>query len=382
MRPPKIIAFLSALDHSGYIKLFCGRPLIHWNLIALEGVSEINKIVVATNSQLIKEACLAFHSKKIEIYNYSPLDTEHDSTTEGIIFKYLSSADFKSRDIFVFIQPDSPFITSIDFKNALDQYMQGKYDSIISAVRVKKFFWDDDGNPLNYKHPKRPDQRHFKGTLMETGAFCISSITHLLRHKNFFYGKIGYHEMPEYTSYHLRELHDWEIHKNLMNRYHIYPKIKFKPIKLFASDVDGVLTDSGKYYTNSGDEFKKFNVQDGKGFEKLRDSGILTCIITAEKTNIVERRAKFLKVDFLFQGVKNKLKVMQSLCRRENIQLKEVAYIGDDENDYDLLSKVGLAACPQNAVPRIKSIHNIVHINKHGGDGAVREFIEDILSFF
>jgi YrbI family 3-deoxy-D-manno-octulosonate 8-phosphate phosphatase len=158
------------------------------------------------------------------------------------------------------------------------------------------------------------------------------------------------------------------------------PDTAFPLIKLFMSDVDGVMTDAGMYYTESGDEFKKFNTHDGMGFQLLREQGIKTAIITSELTHIVERRAAKLKVDYLYQACKNKLQAAQEICSKENISLAEAAYIGDDINCLELLSNVGMAACPDNAVARIKAIPDIIHLGKKGGDGAVREFVEIILN--
>ena len=154
-----------------------------------------------------------------------------------------------------------------------------------------------------------------------------------------------------------------------------------KKIKLFLSDVDGVMTDAGMYYTESGDEFKKFNTHDGMGFELLRKRGIKTGIITSENTKMVSRRAQKLKVDYLYQGKKDggKLAVAKEICIKEGIQLSEVAYIGDDLNCFDLLSNVGIAACPENAVKGIKLIPEIVKISKAGGDGAVRAFVDYLI---
>ena len=155
-----------------------------------------------------------------------------------------------------------------------------------------------------------------------------------------------------------------------------------KTIKLFLSDVDGVMTDAGMYYTESGNEFKKFNTHDGMGFQLLREAGISTGIITSENTNIVTRRAAKLKVDFLYQGHRDggKLAAALEICEKQGISLKEVAYIGDDINCLNLLSAVGLSACPANALEKVKAIPGIVQLNKSGGEGAVREFVELILS--
>lgn len=153
-------------------------------------------------------------------------------------------------------------------------------------------------------------------------------------------------------------------------------------IKLFLSDVDGVMTDAGMYYTESGDEFKKFNTHDGMGFQLLREAGIKTGIITTENTKIVERRAAKLKVDYLYQGkgFGNKLQAALEICSKENISLQEVAYIGDDINCIELLTAVGVAACPANALEKVKAIPNIILLKKNGGDGAVREFIHILLN--
>jgi len=152
-------------------------------------------------------------------------------------------------------------------------------------------------------------------------------------------------------------------------------------IKLFLTDVDGVMTDAGMYYTENGDEFKKFNTHDGMAFNLLREAHIKTGIITTEHTKIVERRAAKLKVDYVYQGAgfKGKLAAALEICEKENISIKDVAYIGDDINCIDLLMAVGIAACPANSTKRVKAIPGIIHLQKNGGEGAIREFVDDYL---
>ena len=153
-------------------------------------------------------------------------------------------------------------------------------------------------------------------------------------------------------------------------------------IKIFLSDVDGVLTDGSMYYTESGDEMKRFHTHDGMAFELLRNAGIKTGIITSEKTKIVERRATKLKVDYLYQGHRDggKLAAALEICKKEGTTLDEVAYIGDDINCKVLLEAVGFKACPSNVRPEIKAILNIHQIETRGGDGAVREYVEYLLN--
>jgi 3-deoxy-D-glycero-D-galacto-nononate 9-phosphatase len=148
--------------------------------------------------------------------------------------------------------------------------------------------------------------------------------------------------------------------------------------KLVLTDIDGVWTDGGMYYDQTGNEWKKFNTSDSAGILFCRTLNIPVGIITSEDTTIVERRANKLKVDYLFQGVKKKLDVATELCERLGISLREVAYIGDDLGDIQLLKAVAIAGSPSNAPEYVKKNSKIITVRK-GGEGAFREFIEKIL---
>lgn len=151
-------------------------------------------------------------------------------------------------------------------------------------------------------------------------------------------------------------------------------------IKLFATDVDGTMTNACMYYAENGLELKKFNFRDGMGFKLLKESGIKTAIITSENTPIVKKRADKLKVDYLSMGNWNKLEFVENICNELDITLDDVAYIGDDINDIELLQSVKYKACPFDAVTKVKNIDGITVLNSKGGEGAVREFIELLLS--
>jgi len=155
-----------------------------------------------------------------------------------------------------------------------------------------------------------------------------------------------------------------------------------RDIKLLLTDVDGVMTDSGMYYSEAGDELKKFNAHDGMGLQLVRHKGIKTGIITSEDTKLVERRFQKLKLDYLYQGKRDggKLASVKEICSIEGITLDNVAYIGDDVNCFELLSAVGLAACPADALDAIKNIPGIIQMKKKGGEGCVREFVEMIMN--
>jgi YrbI family 3-deoxy-D-manno-octulosonate 8-phosphate phosphatase len=362
------------------IKNFCGKPLVYWNLEALENSQNIDKVYVATDCDEIKSVVNSFGFSKVKVYDRDTKNANDTASTESVMLEFLNKSNFNDNDLFFLVQATSPFTQTKDFDEALETLRSKKANSLLTCVRIKRFYWNEDGTPYNYDYKNRPRRQDFDGMLMENGAFYINSIENIKKDKNRLSGKIAIYEMEEFTSVEIDEEDDWIIAEKLMYK-HILSKRPKPTIKLFLSDVDGTLTDAGMYYGENGEEFKKFNTHDGKGFELLRKAGIKTGIITSENTKIVSNRAKKLKVDYLYQGLehKGKLDIAKEICQKEGITLDEVAYIGDDINCKELLQSVGLAACPANALDEIKNISNIIKLSKKGGDGAVRDFVERIL---
>jgi 3-deoxy-D-manno-octulosonate 8-phosphate phosphatase (KDO 8-P phosphatase) len=150
-----------------------------------------------------------------------------------------------------------------------------------------------------------------------------------------------------------------------------------KEIKLLVFDVDGCLTSGQIIYDSNGVESKFFNVKDGLAIKSAQQLGYKTAIITGRNSTIVEKRAKELQIDHLFQGIKNKLEVLENIAAQEGITLENTAAIGDDLNDYKMLKNVGLSFTPHDGAHHIRELVDIVCSEK-GGFGAVREMIEHI----
>jgi len=148
--------------------------------------------------------------------------------------------------------------------------------------------------------------------------------------------------------------------------------------KLVITDIDGVWTDGGMLYDQTGNELKKFNTSDSAGVIFLNALNIPLAIITGEDTKIVARRAEKLNIKLLYQGVSNKVEVARSICNEFNIQLEDCAYIGDDLGDINLLKMVGISCAPANAPSYVKSVVDFVTL-KSGGEGAFREFVERLI---
>ena len=170
------------------------------------------------------------------------------------------------------------------------------------------------------------------------------------------------------------------IDKQLMDR-NLHLKEKTEKIRLILTDVDGVLTNTGIYYGPDGEAFKRYSVRDGMGIERLRKyAGIETIIITGEDTPTVRSRAKKLRMSEFYLGVKNKAEVLEIVKKKNGFVNEEIAYIGDDANDYDIMKLCGFTATPSDGMSFIKEIADYICEAK-GGFGAFREVAELILAF-
>ncbi len=155
-------------------------------------------------------------------------------------------------------------------------------------------------------------------------------------------------------------------------------KKKCNNIKVVLTDVDGVLTDGGMYYSDEGELLKKFNTRDGMAVELLRKNNIPVIFITKEKSKIVLSRAKKLQIKDVFIGIEKKELLLTKICKKYYSNKNNLAYVGDDLNDLNIMKQVGFSACPYNAVSTIRKNSDYVCKSK-GGDGVLREIADLIL---
>ncbi len=155
-----------------------------------------------------------------------------------------------------------------------------------------------------------------------------------------------------------------------------YLKAKIKQVKLLVLDVDGVMTDGGMYFTENGDQIKKYNTKDGMAIMKAIHDGLQVAIISSGfAPKMVEKRAEMLGIQHCIVTREKKIDVLTELLVKLDLKMEQVAMIGDDVNDLEVMKNIGVAACPIDAVNEVKSISHI-HLNKKGGEGCVREFFD------
>jgi 3-deoxy-D-manno-octulosonate 8-phosphate phosphatase (KDO 8-P phosphatase) len=150
-------------------------------------------------------------------------------------------------------------------------------------------------------------------------------------------------------------------------------------IRLVLTDCDGVLTDGGVYYSERGEEMKRFSIRDGMGVERLRARGIISGIMTGEVSPSVRTRAAKLKIEELHLGIKDKPACLREIMARTGLQAEEIAFIGDDTNDVEILGMVGFAACPGDATSFARAVADF-HCQTPGGHGCFRELAEFIIA--
>ena len=166
------------------IKPLAGKPLVCWNIEALEKCDAVDEIVVATDSNEIWETVSYRNYKKVKLYRRSAENACDTASTESVMLEYIEYAELADETIFMLVQATSPMTKTNHFEEALKQYAEGKYDSMLTCVRNYRFFWSEDGKSLNYDYRNRPRRQDFKGVLMENGAFYINTVGNIMRDGN------------------------------------------------------------------------------------------------------------------------------------------------------------------------------------------------------
>ena len=390
------------------IKLLNGKPLVYWTVAAACDCDYIDRVYVATDSDEIKKAVSVFaredkeRFKKVYVIGRSDESASDTASTESAMLEFAKTHEF---DSIVLIQATSPMLTGADLDNGFTVYEGNDTDSVLSVVPQKRFMWqiDDEGiaAPSNYDVYNRPRRQEFEEYYVENGAFYITSRKLLLESKNRVSGKIRVALMSEESYYEIDEPEDFAVVEALMLKREEREKMEEAgadvdnsasdksdnenessaqcKYKLFLTDCDGCLTDGGMYYSEHGDELKKFNTKDGVAFRLLREAGVLTGVITGEDRELNKRRCEKLKIDVLASGCRDKKSCIERLCDEYNITPEEVVFIGDDLLDIEAIKMVGLGCAPADASEKAKSVAKYI-TKANGGEGVIREVVEMILT--
>ena len=204
------------------IKEIHGHPLVYWTAKAANYANCIDKVIIATDSEEIKQVVKNFKFEKLKIYDREPNNATDTASTESVMLEYIENANLGKEDIFFLIQATSPMLKSEHIDSMYEFYCSKTCDSVFSAVREKQFHWIENNNniePVNYDYQNRPRRQDFKGLLAENGACYINSVENIIKSKCRLSGNIRAFELPSYTAYEIDEAEDWIIVEELMKHF-------------------------------------------------------------------------------------------------------------------------------------------------------------------
>lgn len=201
------------------IKIINGKPLVYWTAKAANDAHCIDKVIIATDNQNIKETALSFGIDKIEVYDRDEKNAQDTSSTESVMLEYLERNNPDEKDKIFLIQATSPLLKSEHIDKMYEKFIKTNVDSMFIGVREKQFHWiEKEGGiePVNYDYKNRPRRQDFQGLIAENGACYINSVKNILKDKCRLSGKIGVYELPTETSYEIDEENDFIIVETLM----------------------------------------------------------------------------------------------------------------------------------------------------------------------
>lgn len=356
-----------------------GVPLYLWAANNLARVLPRDQIFIDSDDETMLADAASFGFGTIK----RPAELATNATDGNQLLAW--QAQNVDADIYVQHLPPMAFLKAETLKVGIDAVVSGEYSSAIAAYKEHFYTWGDDGP--NYDLLNIPNSFTLPATTVEGMGLYVVTKEAFLAQKVRAADPYKLIEIDRFEAIDIDYPTDLEFARAVAAGL---PKdspyidgihgLKGRPnIKLLVLDVDGVMTDGGMYYTETGDQFKKFNSKDGLAIQAAEAAGIETAFLSSGSTQqIIPARAKTLGVKRLHVGREPKLDILTGWLREMGLGWHQVAYIGDDVNDLAVIERCGLTACPANAVDRVKRTTDIV-LSQVGGDACVREFVDNHL---
>jgi len=348
------------------IKIMAGKPLCYWTIRAAAECPKISRVFVSTESAQIKAVVKSFGFSKVSIIDRPEKLANDRASTESVMTHAAATVDY---DMMVTLQATSPLTRSSDLEKAIKLFEGKGYDSLLTAVVTKRFFWGWDNKPLNYNSLKRPRRQDFRGTLMENGAFYFTKREILQKQQNRLGGKIGIFIMDDLHAVEIDEPKDWPLVEKLIFAREIKPLLK--NVKLIVTDFDGVLTDNRVFVNKKGCEAVFCNRSDGLAVNYFKKKGLKVICLSTEKNKVVEQRCTKMGIAS-YQGIDKKIICLKKILKENRTDKKKCLYMGNDINDLECLQYVGYPVIPSDAAPLLKGF-NFYTTNASGGAGVLRE---------
>ncbi|WP_431790592.1 cytidylyltransferase domain-containing protein [Microbacterium paraoxydans] len=355
-----------------------GVPLVARAVHAARAASCFDLVVVSTDDDEIAAVAEEAGARVVR----RPAELSGDTAaSEAAILHALDdlARDGERFEIVAFLQATSPFLPSAALAGAVDDVRRGRSDSVFSAVETYGFLWrrraDGTAEAINHEASHRPRRQDREPHYLETGAFYVFRADGFRAHRHRFFGRIGIAPVPEETAIEIDDAAQLQAARALAVLHERSERI---PARAVVTDFDGVHTDDTAIIDAAGGERVRVSREDGMGVALLRRAGVPMLILSTEVNAVVSARADKLRVPVL-HGIDDKEAALRQWAREQGLALADVAYLGNDVNDLPAMRIVGWPVAVADAHPLVRAEARVV-LGRRGGDGAVRELVERVLS--
>lgn len=366
---------------------FCGKPLLAWSILQAAAAASLSQVYVSSNDQEILETAAAFGA--VPVLRPGELATDRSSSEAALLhtlgeIKRTAGAP----DLVVFLQATSPVREPEDIDGAVQHLLQSRADSLFSAAVLEDFcLWtraSGELKGLNFDPANRGVRQDREPLFLENGSIYVFRPEVLKKYGNRLGGRIEIFEMPYWKSFEIDTLPDVDVCRyyfetRLLPRWQSEQdrwRLNRQDLDLVVYDFDGVMTDNRVLVLQDGTEGILANRADGLGVERLRRLGIRQMILTTETNPVVRARAAKLGLEII-DSCDDKRSALQDYCTRNRIDLKRVAYVGNDVNDLGAMELVGFPIAPADAHSEVqKRAWGLTRTR--GGEGVIKELAERI----
>lgn len=367
----------------------CGKPLLAWSILQAEKAETISAVYVSSDDQQILDVAEQYGA--IPILRPVELAGDTSSSEEALLhaLEEIEKGSAGSLDLMVFLQATSPLREPEDIDGAVQHLLQSGADSLFSAAVLEDFcLWTRAGGELqglNFDPANRGMRQDREPLLLENGSIYVFRPEVLRKYGNRLGGRIELFEMPYWKSFEIDTLPDVDVCRyyfetRLLSRWQpeqTHWRLTSRDLDLVVYDFDGVMTDNRVLVLQDGTEGILANRADGLGVERLRRLGIRQMILTTETNPVVRARAAKLKLEII-DSCDDKKTALQNYCIQQDIDLRRVAYVGNDVNDLEAMELVGFPIAPADAHPEVqKRAWGLTQAR--GGEGVIKELSERII---
>ena len=355
-----------------------GVPLVARAVHAAAAAPGIDLVVVSTDDDRIAAVAMSAGARVIR----RPAELSGDTaTSESAILHALDALDAEGLrvEVVAFLQATSPFIPSEALAAAVADIRADRADSVFAAHETYGFLWREDDRgaavAINHEAAQRPRRQDREPHHLETGAFYVFRAAGFRASRHRFFGRIRIAAVPEWTAIEIDDADQLRVARALAALHEVSLPI---PVRAVVTDFDGVHTDDTAIIDADGGERVRVSREDGMGVALLRRAGVPLLILSTEVNPVVRARAAKLRVPVL-HGIDDKEAALRDWAREHDLPLADIAYLGNDVNDLPAMRIVGWPVAVANAHPLVLAEARVV-LRRRGGDGAVRELIERVLS--